>query len=39
MRIAGIGGSIVASKVGDLAHFGEVYYHPDSIANILNVFR
>jgi hypothetical protein len=38
VRIAGIGGSIVATKVGDLKGFGEVYYHPDSIANILSYF-
>ena len=35
MTISGIGGSLVAEEVGDLGKFGEVYYHPKSIANIL----
>jgi hypothetical protein len=32
------GGSIKASMIGDYPMFGEVYYHPDSIANILSFY-
>jgi hypothetical protein len=36
VSITGIGGTIVATRVGDLDGFGEVYYHPESVANILS---
>ena len=35
MRVSGIGGSIIATKIGDFSFIGPVFYHPDSIANIL----
>jgi hypothetical protein len=35
IRVSGIGGQIVVDKVGDMPGFGEVYFHPESIANIL----
>lgn len=35
IKIAGIGGVICVDKVGDFGDFGLVYYHPDSVANLL----
>jgi hypothetical protein len=35
MRVAGIGGSMLATQIGTFEGFGDVYYHPGSIANIL----
>jgi hypothetical protein len=39
MFVTGIGGTIPVNMVGDLKNFGEVYYHPQSIANILSYFE
>ena len=36
IQIAGVGGKIEASMVADFGTFGQVYYHPKSIANILS---
>lgn len=33
--IHGIGGALVCDQVGDFGDFGEVYYHPEALANIL----
>lgn len=38
MHITGIGGTIKTNMVGDFPFFGEVYYHPRSIANILSFY-
>ena len=35
IKIAGVGGSIDVDLVGTFADFGEVYYHPECLANIL----
>lgn len=35
VEVAGVGGSLTASLVGDFPPFGTVYFHPRSIANIL----
>lgn len=35
ITIIGVGGQITATQVGDFGTFGEVYYHPNAVANIL----
>lgn len=38
IAVNGMGGRVVADMVGDFEGFGEVYYHPGSIANILSFY-
>ena len=38
VKVTGIGGSITSCQVGDFQDFGPVYYHPDSVANILSFY-
>ena len=35
VSVSGVGGSLDLTMKGDLPGFGEVYYHPDCLANIL----
>lgn len=35
MHISGISGTLTTNMVGDFPFFGEVYYHPESKANVL----
>lgn len=35
MEVSGVGGTITTDVVGEFAPFGDVYYHPGSIGNIL----
>jgi hypothetical protein len=35
VKVTGIGGSISTNTLGDYKDFGPVYYHPESVANIL----
>ena len=35
ITVSGIAGKFIVEQVGDLGKFGEVYYHPDALANIL----
>ena len=35
INLSGIGGSILVDQVGDFGQFGQVYYHPRALANIL----
>lgn len=35
MKVAGVGGTLTVNTLGDFYPFGTVYYHPDSIGNIL----
>jgi hypothetical protein len=39
LRVAGMGGSIIANQVGDLQEIGPIYFHPNSVANILSFGR
>jgi len=38
IQVSWIGGRIEVNQMGTLPGFGKVYYHPDSITNILSFF-
>ena len=39
LKVHGIGGHLIATQVGDFGNFGQVYYHPKAVANILSFYE
>lgn len=39
LKVHGIGGHLIATQVGDFGNFGQVYYHPEAVANILSFYE